>query len=74
MDLLYKICLCSSILLFGIVVVVEFVIFCTSVYSCFSKKIQGKLLAKIAVMLGLGCIFPWLLWLELHLIKDFIAL
>lgn len=74
MDLLYKICLVSTIVLFSVVFIAVFVVFCTSIYSCFTKKVPGKLIAKIAVMLGFGCICPWILWIILTLIKALTAL
>lgn len=74
MVLLYKICLCSSIVLFGIALISVFVMFVTGLVSCFMKKVQGKLSAKIAVTFFIGCILPWVLWLEIHIIKIFISL
>ena len=67
MNILLIVCYASSIILFSILFVVSLVVFFTSVYSCFSKKIQGKLSAKIVVAFLVGCVCPWVLLLVIHL-------
>lgn len=65
------VCYASSIILFSILFVVLLVMFFTSVYSCFSKKIQGKLSAKIGITFLVGCVCPWVLLLVTYLIGQF---
>lgn len=68
MEILNLICYGSAVLFVGAVLVVLVFAFFTSVYSCFTKKIEGKLLSKLAVALTFGCVCPWVLKLLLYLI------
>lgn len=59
MEILNSICYgCASLLCAGTSLII-FIVFCTSVYACFTKKIEGKLLAKLLIVLVSGCICPW---------------
>lgn len=71
MKVLLIVCYASSIVLFSILFAVLLVVFFTSVYSWFSKKVQGKLSAKIGITFLVGCVCPWVLLLVLHLIGQF---
>jgi len=71
MKILLSICFVSSIILFAILFVLSVLFFFTGIYSCFSKKTPGKLIAKLAVTFFIGSICPWLLFFDLHLIQLF---
>lgn len=71
MKVLLIVCYASSIILFSVLFVISLVVFFTGVYSCFSKKVQGKLSAKIAITFFVGCICPWVLALVIYLIGQF---
>lgn len=59
MELLNRICYGSAFILVGSTLIVLLITLAISVYSCFTKKIEGKLLSKIAVSLIFACVCPW---------------
>jgi hypothetical protein len=61
MGLLNTICYGSAFILSGIALLLVFACFCTSVATCFMKKIKGSLVVKIAVAVAFGCICPLIL-------------
>ena len=65
MNTLNLICFGSATIFFGFASIIAFATFFTSLYACFSKKLQGKLWAKILVTVAFGCVCPWLLRLTL---------
>ena len=68
MEIINLICNGSAVLFLGVVLIAMFATFCASIYSCFSKKIEGKLPAKIVVAITIGCICPWILKLLIIMI------
>ena len=61
MEILNLICNGCAVVFFGFVLVALLATFFVSIYSCFSKKMQGTLLAKIVVAITLGLTCPWVL-------------
>ena len=59
MEILNLVCYGCSAFLSIVVLMVLFIIFVSSLYSCFSKKIKGELYAKIIVVIVSGCLSPW---------------
>lgn len=67
MNILNSICFGCATFLAGVALAVCTVYFFLGIYACFSKKMQGTLLAKIAVVIGFGCAIPILLRLVIFL-------
>ena len=68
METLRTICNISASVFCGFAFIITLATFCTSVVACFSKKMQGKLWAKVLVAIVFGCVCPWILWLTLFFI------
>ena len=60
MEILNTICYGCALVLSASILVLAISIFITSIISCFSKKVEGSIVVKIAVALTLGCICPWI--------------
>lgn len=69
MKLLNIVCYGSTTLMFGLILIFDFFLFCTSFYSCFTKKVEGKLIGKIFITLVTGFACPWLFKLMLMFFK-----
>lgn len=69
MNILNSICFGCATFLTGVALVVSVVYFFLGIYACFSKKMQGTLLAKIAVVVGFGCAIPILLRLGIFFVE-----
>lgn len=61
MELLNTICYGCAFILSGVALLLVFTCFCTSVATCFMKKVKGSLIVKIAVAVAFGCICPLIL-------------
>ena len=68
MEILDLICFGCAFLVTGIVFLVALTMFGTSVFACFYKKIEGKLIIKILISVVTGCTLPWILKLMLFLL------
>lgn len=60
MNLLNFICWCSTFVLSSVGLVLASVLFFTSIYTCFSKKVKDSLFIKILVAFAFGCFLPLL--------------
>jgi hypothetical protein len=69
MGLLNTICYGSAFILSGVALLLVFACFCTSVATCFMKKVKGNLIVKIAVAVSFGCICPLILRMMLFFIE-----
>lgn len=69
MEVLNIICYACSALFVGVLFLVTLVTFFLSVWSCFTKKVQGTLVTKLTVAFVLGCLSPWLLKLTIFLVS-----
>ena len=61
MNVLNVICYGSAVVFMTMVFVFALATLVASVYSCFTKKVEGKLWTKIVISLGIGCTIPWIL-------------
>ena len=61
MEILNFLCYASATFFSGVAFIICVVLFVTSIYACFTKKIKGDLFAKIFLTIFLGCLSPWLL-------------
>ena len=70
MELLNTICYGCAFTLSGVALLLVFACFCTSVATCFMKKVKGSLIVKIAVAVAFGCICPLILRVMLFFIEQ----
>lgn len=61
MDIVNLVCYGYTVLVCGIALVLSAIFFVTSLYSCFTKKIGGKLLIKVLITFTAGFLIPWIL-------------
>lgn len=61
MGLLNTICYGCAFILSGVALLLFIACFCTSVATCFMKKVKGSLIVKIAVAVSFGCVCPLIL-------------
>lgn len=73
MEILNLICYGSAILILGNVLIITMAAFLTSLYTCFSKKVDAKLFVKISVTIFLGCICPLIFRLILYFVLKVIG-
>lgn len=69
MELLNTMCYGSAFLITGVVLVLVVACFCTSLYSCFTKKIKGNIIVKVLVTIFFGCSCPMLIRLMLYFVS-----
>lgn len=69
MNILNFICFCSMSLFSAVIFAISLVLFVTSFYACFSKKVEGKLFTKIMLVILFLCMSPWALKLTIFFIQ-----
>lgn len=60
MDILNQLCYGSALIFVGAILIVVVTTLAIAIYGCFTKKIEGKLIAKISVAVMFACTCPWL--------------
>lgn len=73
MNILNMICFGSAFVCTAILFVFTLLVFCTSVYGCFTKKLAGNLLAKLLIVVVSASTLPWIVKLLIFLFFKMVA-